>query len=259
MAFGHWKMSCSMSIAGRNGKSQRDLLRERRDIWRKKPVLRRLYAKWYGQIGRALKQGRTLELGGGSGNMQEFFPDAISTDILFAPWLDAVIDAHALPFRDASLDNIVLFDVLHHLRSPAGFFREAQRALKARGRIVMMEPYVSWLSFPVYRFLHAEGMDWRADPLEKAFRGGKYPFQGNQAIPTLLFERHIARLSTAFPRLRIVSLKRLDALLYPLSGGFHNPSLCPPFLVPLFESIEQFLQPLSRYLSFRLFVVLEKV
>ena len=92
-----------------------------------------------------------LEIGAGSGHFQKFFPNAISTDIIEAPWLDAVLDAHFLPFQNKSLNNIVLFDVLHHLPEPSRFFSEAQRVLKPTGRIILMEPYISWVSFLVYR------------------------------------------------------------------------------------------------------------
>ena len=96
-------------------KTNNEILRERREVWGSKEVIRRLYFKWYQIIANALKPGKILELGGGSGNLREFFSDAIASDILFAPWLDAVLDAGHLPFKAESFDNIVLFDVLHHL------------------------------------------------------------------------------------------------------------------------------------------------
>lgn len=236
-----------------------DILAERRRIWRSKKILGRLYQKWYGLIADALRPGNTLELGGGSGNLKEFSPDIISSDILFAPWLDAVLDAHVLPFKDESLHNIVLFDVIHHLMEPAQFFSEAKRVLTKKGRIIAMEPYISWASFFVYKFLHTEGMVWQIDP----FKGGclerkKDPFQGNQAIPTLIFKKHKERFIKNFPRLNIISEERMDFVIYPLSGGFHNPSLCPLFLWPVLEYLEKLLRPLNRFVAFRLFVVIEK-
>jgi SAM-dependent methyltransferase len=110
-----------------------DILAERRRIWRSKKILDRLYHTWYGLIANALRPGNALELGGGSGNLKGFLPYSISSDILFAPWLDAVLDAHVLPFKDESLHNIVLFDVIHHLAKPARFFSEAERVLTKKG------------------------------------------------------------------------------------------------------------------------------
>ena len=239
-------------------KAPTEILAERRVIWTSKPIVRKLYQKWYGHVKEALRPGKTLELGGGSGNLKDFLPGAILSDLVFAPWLDAVMDAHALPFGDGSLDNMVLLDVLHHLAAPAVFFQEAGRVLRREGRIVMLEPYVSWLSFPVYRFLHAEGMKWHVNPFEQGSLGGKRPFQGNQALPKLIFGKFRQRFLKDFPRLKIVREEKMDALIYPLSGGFHSPSFCPLFMWSTFEKIEKMLQPLTNYTAFRILVILEK-
>ena len=241
-------------------KTSVDVLNERRSIWKSKEILRKLYYRWYGVIADALNPGNTLELGGGSGNLKDFFTDTISTDIVFEPWLDAVLDAHDLPFKDESMNSIVLFDVLHHLMSPALFFYEANRVLRPKGRIVIIEPYISWASFLVYHFLHSEGMNWFVDPFIIDGSGKeKDPFSGNQAIPALIFEKLRDKFVKSFPRLKIIREKKTDYLIYPLSGGFHNPNLCPPFMWPICEYIERLLRPLSRYLAFRLFVVIEKI
>jgi SAM-dependent methyltransferase len=236
-----------------------DALNKRRQIWESKKILKKLYHNWYRMIGSALKPGSILEIGGGSGNFKEFFPHVISSDILFTPWTDAVLDANDLPFKDAVLDNIVLFDVLHHLIDPIHFFFEVKRTLKKKGRIVLMEPYISWASFLVYRFLHHEGMDWRIDPFKKGYTGKDRNYlYGNQAIPTLIFERDKQRFTKNFPRLKIIKKERMDLLIYPLSGGFHHPGVFPLFLYSAFECLEKMFRPFNRFLAFRLFVVLEK-
>lgn len=239
--------------------SSRDLLGERRAVWKSKAILRRLYSRWYGLIGQWCSTGRTLELGGGSGHLKEYFPKAISTDVVYEPWLDAVVDAQALPFKDECFGNIVLFDVLHHLSCPVVFFREAQRVLEIGGRIILMEPWVSPLSYPVYRFLHHEGLCMKENPLAMTGATGKKdPFKGNQALPGLLFGRFRNEFADRFPRLRIIREQKLDFFVYPLSGGFHRPSLCPDSLFSALMGLEHRLEPLSRFLAFRLFVVLEK-
>lgn len=235
-----------------------EILDERRRVWTSKPIIRKLYKKWYSHIQEALRPGRTLELGGGSGNLREFLPEAITSDIVFAPWLDAVMDAQALAFKKESLDNIVLFDVLHHLSAPALFFQEVQKVLRPGGRAVLMEPYVSPLSFPVYRFVHAEGMRWDADPFRTKAMKNKEPFEGNQALPTLIFERHREQFNKRFPHLEILQEDKMDFFLYPLSGGFHNPCLCPRVLWRPLEFLEGVLRPFKSLLAFRLFIVLEK-
>lgn len=236
-----------------------DILTERRNTWESKKVIRDLYSKWYGTIADALKPGATLELGGGSGNLKDFFPDTISSDVLFAPWLDAVLDAQALPFQNESLDGIVLFDVLHHLSRPSLFFSEAQRVLSPGGRLVMMEPYVSWFSYLIYRFFHQEGLKWKVDPFHGGSPDGeKDPFAGNQAIPTLIFEKHRQKFNDGFPGFTILRREVTDFLVYPLSGGFHHPTLFPRFMLPALNSMENLLRPLGRFMAFRLFIVVEK-
>ncbi len=236
------------------------ILNERKQIWKSKKILKRLYHNWYRRIRNSLRPGLILEIGGGSGNLKEFFPDVISSDIVFVPWIDAVLDAHHLPFHDETFDNIVLFDVLHHLNNPAQFFRDAKKVLKQKGRIVLMEPYISWASFLIYRFLHHEGMDWNIDPFEKGWlEKDKNRFQDNQAIPSLIFERYKHRFAENFPGLKIIKKERTDFIIYPLSGGFHNPSLCPLILYSTFMYLEKILNPLNRFLAFRLFIVLERI
>jgi SAM-dependent methyltransferase len=235
------------------------ILLERREIWKSKPVLKKLYQHWYQMIEGALKPGSILEVGGGSGNLKEFFPDAVSSDVVFAPWIDAVLDAHCLPFHKAAFDNIVLFDVLHHLHDPIHFFSAAQHVLKPKGRIVLMEPYVSFASFLIYRFLHPEGLVWGINPLKKgSLNKWEHRFQGNQAVPSLIFERYREQFVDQFPHLNIIKKERTSFIIYPLSGGFHNSGLCPIFLYSAFEYMEKLLRPLNRLLAFRLFVVLEK-
>ena len=235
------------------------ILEERRKKWKSKEIIRRLYDKWYLMISQSLTAGRTLELGGGSGNIKEYFSESITSDILYAPWLDAVLDAQKLPFKNSSFDNIVLFDVLHHLLSPSLFFYESERVLRKNGRLIIMEPYVSWSSFIVYRFFHQEGMNWHVTPLDLSIEeSGKEPFQGNQAIPTLIFEKYYQDFMSKFSHLKVIRKLRSDYILYPLSGGFHHPQLCPMRLFPFFSFLEGLLRPLSRFLSFRFLLVLEK-
>jgi SAM-dependent methyltransferase len=236
-----------------------DILTKRKKIWSSNKVLRRLYRKWFIAITSALKPGNILELGGGSGNLKEFLPNVISSDVLHVPWLDAVLDAHDLPFKSESLDNIVLFDVLHHLNQPGKLFYEADRVLKTKGRIVLMEPYVSLLSFLVYRFLHTEDLTHRVNPFRMNISEKKADaFQGNQAMANLIFEKHRTDFIKHFPRLHIVYEDRTAFFIYPLTGGFHGPGFCPMFFFNTLEHAERLLKPLDRYLAFRLFLVIEK-
>ena len=234
------------------------VLHRHREIWQRKPVLRQLYTDWYRDIVAWLAPGRTVEVGGGTGNLKEHASGVCCTDVVSLPWLDVVADAQRLPFQTGSLANLVLFDALHHIENVSLFFDEALRTLKGGGRIIIMDPYISWASWPVYRYLHPEPVDLTQDPLRLTTpRSGRLPFDSNQAMATILFEKELARFQTRYPGLAVRHIKRLAFFAYPLSGGFEHLSMIPRSLVAPTLRLERKLGWLAQFLAFRLFVVLE--
>jgi SAM-dependent methyltransferase len=237
-----------------------------RQAWQSNEALRTLYGRWYRRVREALPSpslGRWVEIGSGPGFGREFIPEMELTDLVQAPWHARQVDAQALPFERSSLGALVLFDVLHHVPVPARFLAEAERVLRPGGRVVLCEPYMSPLSYPVYRYLHEEGADLRADALAEAPSPGdaaRDPFLANQAIPTLLFERQAPELARRFPGLRLRSLERLAGPAYPSSGGFSRAPLLPMPLWRALLAVEDHLpQALFRVLGFRLLAVVERV
>jgi ubiquinone/menaquinone biosynthesis C-methylase UbiE len=236
------------------------ILQQHRIIWEKKPILRALYITWYKEIASQLAEGKTLELGGGSGNFKEFAPNVTSTDIVPLPWIDVVADAQDLPFPDQSFDNIVMFDVLHHIENVSLFFNQALRVLRPGGRVAIMEPYISCMSYPIYHFLHPEPVDFKQDPLawiEPSLN--RKPFDANQAFATILFERELISFQKKYPQFTKVYHRRMAFFIYPLSGGFDKPSLLPMIVFKPLLSLENALSFMDRFLAFRILVVLEKM
>lgn len=232
---------------------------QHRQAWQQKPLLRSLYALWYKEMTAQLAMGNTLELGGGSGNFKDYAPNVTSTDIVPLPWIDQVADAQNLPFGPKSFNNIVLFDVLHHIENVSLFFEESLRVLRPGGRLVMMEPYISPVSWLIYHFLHPELVDFCQDPLVWVEPDpSRKPFDANQAFATILFERQFHRFQQRYPAFKKVYQRRMAFFVYPLSGGFERRPLLPlAFLEPILK-IEEGLHFLSPLLAFRMLVVLEK-
>lgn len=230
-----------------------------RAVWERKPVLRAVYQGYYRQMAEACCPGPTLEIGGGSGNLKEFLPAVVCTDIRSVPWLDVVADAHALPFATGSFSNIVMLDVLHHI-VPRPFLMEAKRVLCSGGRIIMIEPAMTLLARVFYKFFHPEPVDMDADPLAAtAETVHRDPAAGNQAIPHLLFGRHRARFERDFPDLRVRHLRHMSLFAYPLSGGFRDWTLLPGPLASPLLAVETALNPaLSPLMGFRMFVTIER-
>jgi len=231
-----------------------------RAVWDQKPVLRTVYNDMFDRIAAACVDGVTLELGGGVGNLKEKVTSLISSDIQFAPWLDLVADAQRLPFDSGALSNIVMFDVLHHLEFPPLLFKEAARMLRPRGRIVMVDPAITFGSALFYRILHHEPVNMAADPLPEGMPNPhRDPYDSNQAIPTLLVTRHREAFHARFPDLRIADVRWFAFLAYPLSGGFKTWSLVTEPLARTILAFERKLErALGRHLGFRLLIVIEK-
>ena len=213
-----------------------------RALWFTKPVLADIYGVWFRGLLDALPaRGRVVELGAGPGFLSAFARSSrpglawIATDLIATGWNDAAVDALRLPFPDASLDGVAGLDLLHHLERPGIFFAEVGRVLRPGGCMALVEPWVTPLSYPIYRWLHQEdchlGVDpW--DPFKRTGGGTKDAFEGNAAIPWLLARHADRRRWVSFglgpPRVMLV-----NAFAYLLSLGFRRASLLPRSLLPV--------------------------
>ena len=243
--------------------AQEQLLRHRR-VWEQKPILRRVYKEEF--FGRLLSfrnpKGLSLEVGAGPGFFKQFAPDVISTDLIWCPRLDAIADAQRLPFRNASVANVFGLDMLHHLATPMTFLSEVSRVLARGGRLILVEPWITPFSYFIFRFLHQERCDlsetpWLSNPSDAALE--KIAFDGNQAIPYLLFgPQHCASTLSSLP-LEILALEPFCLFAYLLSGGFKPMNLLPESLYPALSKLERATLPLWRRIAaLRVLLVLEK-
>ncbi len=237
-----------------------DQLADHRSIWERKPVLRLVYDDFYDRIAAACRPGLTIEIGGGIGNLKRRLTDMVATDIQSAPWLDCVADAQRLPFADRCAANIVMVDVLHHLEFPVIFFREAVRVLRPGGRMLMVEPAITWGSTLFYRLFHHEPVRTSADVLGDGNPGPRRdPYDSNQAIPTLLATHDRDRFYRLCPTLRIAAVQWFSLAAYALSGGFQPWSLIGERTARRVLRIERALEPmLGRFTGFRMLLIVEK-
>ncbi len=234
-----------------------DTLLEHRRIWACKPVLAAVYRPWFERLLAGLPAGaRVLEVGAGPGflaaHARAARPDLryVATDVVAAPGSGVVADALRLPFRDGSLDAVLLLDVVHHLARPWDFFAEAARALRRGGELRAIEPWITPLSYPIYRFFHQEDCSLRVDPRAPFGAGDKRPFDGDQALPWKLARTASAadwqRCGLFAPR-----VERLNGFAYVPSLGFRERSLLPPALVAPLQAIDRALQPLAPLFALR--------
>jgi len=197
--------------------------------WRKKPVLRELYYKWRKQISHHSQMGPYLEIG--AGEIGKFFDTPpFKTDIVRYPGIAVQCDAMVLPFKDETFGTVFMIDVWHHITETCmvdKVINELYRVTKTKGRLIMVEPVKSTVSKWFYTYIHHEkGM------------GLNDTKTAMEIIPDIQFT---------------------DPLIYPLSGGFSGPNLCPLWAYPYLEILERKLKPFARHLAWRMMVVLEKI
>src|SRR5262249_30060469 len=157
----------------------------------------------------------------------------VASELAPAPGNDVVADAHALPFRSGAADAVVGLDILHHLAHPRTFFHEAARLLRRGGRLALVEPWVTPLSFVVYRYFHQEACLPPDDAWAPFAAAGeaKDLFDGNAEIPRTLVRRTTPgewrELGLDAPRVDL-----MNGLAYLLTLGFRRASLLPAGLAP---------------------------
>jgi SAM-dependent methyltransferase len=236
-----------------------DTLREHLQVWDNKPAARLIYRDMFERIAAACCPGPTLEIGAGIGKLKERLPDVTSSDIQFSPWLDLVADAQNLPFREGTFGNIVMVDVLHHVEFPIKFLRTASQVLKPGGRLIMVEPAITWGSAFFYRCLHQEPVDMSADIFADGVPDpARDPYAANQAIPTLL-ARRTDRFHQLIPDLRVIQVSWFSFAVYPLSGGFKRWTLVGEKVAQKGIALERRLEGLlGRRLGFRMLIVIER-
>jgi SAM-dependent methyltransferase len=247
-----------------NVKSDHEYLSAHRDVWARKPVLRRIYREqFYAPLLAERAPGaRTVEIGSGPGLLQEIDPSIIRTDILHSPWVHMAADAHHLPFASGGLDNVIGLDVLHHFNQPVRMLREAARVLRPGGRLIVVEPWITPFSRFIYTYLHQETCDLSAQPWregENVFGDDKAAFDGNAAIPYLLTTRGREAVAQAVPEFVLKSVHPFSSLTYLLSFGFKDANALPESLYPLLYGLEQATRPVWAGLAaLRAVIVWEK-
>lgn len=230
---------------------------DRRRIWERKYAIRACYKGWYDRLRPYIVPGRSFEVGAGSADMPSLWPGLLTSDVVATPFIDLVADAMRLPLADASFSNLLVIDLIHHLADPHRFFTEAERVLRPGGRLLAIEPYITPVSWLGYRLLHHEDI-WFGG-YQKS-RDKSDPWEGNLAVPNLIFSRERAYWQEIHPNLRIIRLQQFGLLDFQLAGGFKSWTLLPsPRLYDAALRLDRTLDLLGQWLGFRILVVIERV
>ena len=237
-------------------------IHENRASWRAKPLLREIYAHFYRMIRDRLprgRQGAVIEIGSGMGNIKEWIPECVTTDLFPNPWLDRVESVYRLTCADGSASAFVLFDVFHHLRHPGAALAEMRRALEKGGRVILIEPDMGALGRLIFGKFHHEPIalddkiEWAAPVGWNPDEHGYYAAQGNASRVFVNGE-----LREKLAGWRVLEVKRMPAFSYIGSGGFRGPQLYPRIALPLVRALENVFALLPAVFSTRLLIALER-
>jgi SAM-dependent methyltransferase len=231
----------------------------RRRIIREKPILNEIYLDWYRSINRSLPNGNypVLEIGSGASFLHDFISDLIPSDIFLVDGINAVLDGHQLPFKNESLQAIVMTDVFHHLPNPRRFLQEATRCIRQDGSVIMIEPWVTaWSTFIYTKFHH--------EPFHPEAKGWEFPASGplsgaNGALPWIIFERDRKNFEQEFPQLRIESIKLMMPFIYLASGGISTREIIPGFFYKSLRYLEKLLLPSIQKSAMVAFILLRRI
>ena len=232
-----------------------DFIERHRRILAIRPELRSVYQEWFGQLLRHVDGLDPLvEIGSGPGFFKEQYSSLISTDLILSPGIDVVCDARSLPFQSGTVGALVMIDVLHHLPKPLDFIAEAGRVLRPGGRLAMIEPWITPLSFFLYRYFHQEDCCLGVDLAQPFDESNKKAFDGNVAIPFRL----IKYFETATDPLRLIRADAFLGLPYLATLGFKCTRQIPHALLDFARGCERLLGAMTRFAATRILVILQR-
>ena len=222
---------------------------------------------WYSELYRELlemvpdvSEKKILEIGSGNSPLKEFFPNVITSDILKLSHLDHVFDCHDINnftgILDHSIDIMILTNVLHHLQDPIKFLCNATQKLKKGGELFILEPYFSLVSYPLFRFLHHESVDFSISrPVLSTIEG---PLSSsNQAIPYMIFfskKIWLNDLAGSY-NLAKIHFSFYSSISYMITGGISRVFPVPHHLYQYFFKIDRSLALLFPNLFASFFIV----
>lgn len=204
-----------------------------------------------------------LEVGAGAGISNLFLKNRIlRTDFLAFPKFAVTGDCpmEQLPFSDASFEVVLAIDCIHHSTHPLKALAEFLRVLDNGGKIIIIEPYVSLLSYLPYRLFHHEKTNWN-------FKGNLFgevalivqnPAIGNQGVSRFLIECLQHKAHELLPNIK-TRIHYFSAISFFATGGVSRSFCTPPYIIKSIIAWEtRFSQSIMKFLASRVLIVIEK-
>jgi len=195
----------------------------------KKPAIKQYLVYLYSKVNENLKGKNILEIGSGPGISSEFIKDKKLTLTDFLPWPEGrvlgSVDASELPYQNDQFDSIFLVNALHHMQYPVLALAESCRVVKRGGKVVIIEPYINFFSYLIYKIFHNEKTTWSY----KFPSDGKISFQsasdGEQSVLQAILKQNIWTEFIQTNSQKKVKLNRFyfSPLSFFATGGLSRP------------------------------------
>lgn len=206
------------------------------------------YLKWmYAKIEKNLIGEKILEIGSGPGLSTKFINrnNVTLTDLLFWPNsnVQGNIDATSLPFVTNSFDSAFAVDTIHHISYPDKAIVELCRVVRPGGKIIIIEPYVSLLSFLIYKFFHHESTTWNYRIPINGKTVSEKASDGEQSTLQALISNQLSVFEISYKVRKDISLSvtYFSPISFFATGGLSNPLSIPKNLIGFLIKIEQLL------------------
>ncbi|MDA3008649.1 MAG: methyltransferase domain-containing protein [Actinomycetota bacterium] len=204
-----------------------------------------------------------LEVGAGAAISEIFLKQRmVRTDIL--PFNEFDVMGHCsmenLPFKESQFDAVLAFDSIHHLEKPSKAILELLRVTREGGKIILVEPFVSPLSYLPYKMFHHEDTSWdfrEKGSIELSLRNLN-PEMGDQGVSRFIINQLSNWRTTNLPKLT-VSTTYLSPFSFYATGGVSRPLNTPKIFVNSLIQVEKLIPNfIMKFLASRVILTITK-
>ena len=190
-----------------------------------------------------------IEVGSGAGFIKDFIKNKNLklTDLGNDKHLDFKnIDAQNTGFANESFDYVIASNMIHHIPYPMKFFKEMNRILKKKGRLIIFESYCSIFFQLATMIMKHEGFDFTLNVWDEKNPKSdeENAWHGNIAVPHLIFDNKKNFEKNLGHLFKIEYEKLTECLIFLNSGGVTSKTACIPmnnFFLNLLHSLDKFL------------------